>query len=123
MDILLIGGKVKTFIKAEIEAKKLGTNIQIARKRRKMSLVELAAKSSVSKTVLSRIEAGDVSVGFGKVFNVLDALGLLTGIADIANPDLDREQTMKEIKALREGRNKSIPPKSKKNNLVRFRGR
>ena len=123
MDILLIGGKVKTFIKSELEAKKLGFNIQIARKRRKMSLVELAAKSSVSKTVLSRIEAGDVSVGFGKVFNVLDALGLLTGIADIANPDLDRQQTMKEIKALREGGNKSIPPKSKKNNLVRFIGR
>ena len=120
MDIFLIGGKVKTFIKSELEAKKLGFNIQIARKRRKMSLVELAAKSSVSKTVLSRIEAGDASVGFGKVFNVLDALGLLTGIADIANPDLDRQQTIKEIKALREGGNKSIPPKSKKNNLVRF---
>jgi transcriptional regulator with XRE-family HTH domain len=114
---------VKTFIKSELEAKKLGTNIQIARKRRKMSLVELAAKSSVSKTVLSRIEAGDVSVGFGKVFNVLDALGLLTGIADIVNPDLDRQQTIKEIKALREGGDKSMPPKSKKNNLVRFIGR
>lgn len=113
--------RMKTFIKSELEAKKLGTNIQIARKRRKMSLVELAAKSSVSKTVLSRIEGGDVSVGFGKVFNVLEALGLLTGIADIANPDLDRQQTMKEIKNLREGgNNKSRPSKTKKSNLVRF---
>lgn len=118
----LLRGKVKIFIKTELEAKKLGLNIQIARKRRKMSLVVLAAKSSVSKTVLSRIEAGDVSVGFGKVFNVLDALGLLTGIADIANPDLDRQQTIKEIKALREGGNKSMPSKTKKNNLVRFIG-
>ena len=117
-----MGGKVKTFIKSELEAKKLGLNIRIARKRRKMSLVELAAKSLVSKTVLSRLEAGDASVGFGKVFNVLDALGLLTGIADIANPDLDRQQTIKEIKALREGGNKSMPPKAKKNNLVRFIG-
>jgi transcriptional regulator with XRE-family HTH domain len=113
---------MKIFIKSEHEAKKLGTNIQIARKRRKMSLVELAAKSSVSKTVISRIEAGDVSVGFGKVFNVLDALGLLTGIADIVNPDLDRQQTMKEIKNLREGGNKSMPLKTKKSNLVRFVG-
>ncbi len=86
-----------------------------------MSLVELAAKSSVSKTVLSRIEAGDVSVGFGKVFNVLDALGLLTGISDLANPELDRQQTLKEIKSLREGgSNKSMPPKAKRSNLVRF---
>lgn len=111
---------MKTFIKAELEAKKLGLNIQIARKRRKMSLVELAAKSAVSKTVLSRIELGDVSVGFGKIFNVLDALGLLTGIADIANPDLDRQQTFKEISALREGRNKTMPSKTNKNNFVRF---
>ena len=113
---------MKIFIKSQLEAKKLGSNIQIARKRRKMSLVELAAKSSVSKTVLSRIEAGDISVGFGKVFNVLDALGLLTGIADIANPDLDRHQTMMEIKNLREGGNKSMPPKTNKSNLVRFIG-
>jgi transcriptional regulator with XRE-family HTH domain len=122
LDILKVEEKVKTFIKTELEAKKLGSNIQIARKRRKMSLVELATKSQVSKTVLSRIEAGDVSVGFGKVFNVLDALGLLIGIADIVNPELDREQTIKEIKALREGVDKSMPPKSKKNNLVRFIG-
>ena len=111
---------MKIFIKSELEARKLGLNIQIARKRRKMSLVELAAKSSVSKTVLSRIEVGDVAVGFGKIFNVLEALGLLTGIADIANPDLDRQQTMKEIKVLREGGNKSMPSKAKKSNLVRF---
>lgn len=116
--------RMKTFIKSKLEAKKLGTNIQIARKRRKMSLIELAAKSSVSKTVLARIEAGDPSVGFGKVFNVLDALGLLTGIADIVNPDLDRQQTLKEIKSLREsGNNKSMPPKTKKSNLVRFTSR
>lgn len=110
---------MKTFIKAEMEAKKLGTNIQVARKRRKMSLVELATKSSVSKSVLGRIEAGDVSVGFGKVFNVLEALGLLTGIADIANPELDRQQTLKEIKDLRESGSKNSSS-VKKNNLVRF---
>ena len=110
---------MKTFIKAEMEAKKLGANIKIARKRRKMSLVELATKSSVSKSVLGRIEAGDVSVGFGKVFNVLEALGLLAGIADIVNPELDRQQTFKEIKDLRESGSKSSSA-VKKNNLVRF---
>lgn len=106
---------MKLFIKSELEAKKLGSNIQIARKRRKMSLMDLASKSSISKTVLSRIEAGDPTVGVGKILNVLDALGLLTGLADITNPDLDREQTINEIKFLREGGNKA-----KKSNLVRF---
>lgn len=113
---------MKTFIKSDQESKKLGLNIQVARKRRKLSLVELAAKSSVSKTVLSRIEAGDVSVGLGKVFNVLEALGLLTSIADIANPDLDRQQTFKEIKALRERLGKVSPSNPGKNNFVRFIG-
>lgn len=111
---------MKTFIKTEMEAKKLGFNIQIARKRRKMSLADLSVKSSVSKTVLRRIEEGDVSVGFGKVFNVLDALGLLTGISDIASPDLDRQQALDEIRALRESGNSSIAKKNKSSHLVRF---
>lgn len=106
---------MKIFIKSELEAKKLGVNIQIARKRRQLSLSALSAKSAVSKTTLRRIEEGDFSVGVGKVFNVLDALGLLTGISDIASPDLDRQQAISEIKALREGGRKS----SKKSNLVR----
>lgn len=110
------GEVMEGFIKSELEGKKLGANIQIARKRRKLSLAALSAKSSVSITVLRRIEAGDVSVGFGKVFNVLDALGLLTGISDIASPDLDRQQALSEIKALREGKTK----RNNKSNLVRF---
>jgi len=111
---------MKIFINSEIEAKKLGSNIQVARKRRKMSLMDLASKASISKTALSRIEAGDTTVGFGKILNVLDALGLLTGLVDIVNPDLDREQTINEIKFLREGGNKALSPKAKKSNLVRF---
>ena len=95
---------VKIFIQSEIENRKLGINIQVARKRRKMSRVELSTKSSVSRTVLKRIEDGDTSVGIGKVFNVLDALGLLKHISDVADPDLDREQTFLEIKKIREGK-------------------
>ena len=111
---------MKTFIKVDLEAKKLGSNIHIARKRRNMSLVELSTKSAVSKTVLRRIEFGDSSVGFGKVFNVLDALGLLTGLVDITSPDLDRQQTINEIKVIREQQSKSNVKKSKDSHLVRF---
>lgn len=106
---------MKVFIKSEFEAKKLGDNIKIARKRRDLSLVELASKSSISKTALGRIEAGDPSVGVGKILNVLDALGLLDGLANLINPELDRQQTIQEILNLREGKHQA-----KKNNLVRF---
>jgi len=109
---------MKAFIQADLESRKLGMNIKVARKRRSMSLVELSAKSSVSKTVLRRIEEGDTSVGIGKVFNVLDALGLLKRISDIANPDLDREQTFNEIKKLREEK-VSGRQKKKNNHFVR----
>lgn len=111
---------MKVFIKSGVEAKKLGANIRVARKRRGMSLVDLATKSNISKTALARLEKGDPSVGFGKVFNVLDVLGLLTGIAEITSPDLDREQTMKEIKILRENKGNAKSLKSKKDNTVRF---
>lgn len=113
------GENLKTFINSELEAKRLGANIYLARKRRNMTLIELSTKSSVSKTVLRRIEAGDTSVGCGKIFNVLDALGLLAGLADLASPELDREQTLNEIKALREGKHKHGENNSK-NRLVRF---
>jgi transcriptional regulator with XRE-family HTH domain len=116
---------VKTFVNTDLEFRKLAENIHIARKRRRLSLSELAVKASISKTVLSRIEAGDTSVGIGKVFNVLDALGLLKGLADVVNPELDREQAIKEIKFIREAKNKNpkktgIKNNKPKSNLVRF---
>lgn len=107
------------YINSDLEIRKMGTNIQIARKRRKLSLAELALKSAISKTVLLRIENGDPTVGIGKVFNVLDALGLLQGIADIANPELDKKQTLAEIEELRDT---TIMGKrtTEKNRLIRF---
>jgi len=114
---------MKYFVNTNIEFRRVAENIYIARKRRKLSLSELALKAAVSKTVLSRIESGDTSVGIGKVFNVLDALGLLKGIADVVNPELDSEQAVKEIKLIREAKIKN-PKKTgnikSKSNLVRF---
>lgn len=95
---------MRTFIQADMESRKLGKNIQVARKRRQLTLVALSAKSAVSKTVLRRIEEGDPTVGIGKVFNVLDALGLLKDISEVANPELDRVQAFKEIQKLRESK-------------------
>ena len=68
-----------------------------------MSVSELAAKSDVSRQAIMRVEIGDPSVGISKVFNILNALGLLKGISEIADPNLDRSQAIKEIKELREG--------------------
>lgn len=104
---------MKSFVNTELEMKKLGENIHVARKRRHMTLAELAAKSSVSKTAILRIEEGDTTVGIGKIFNVLEALGLLRKIAAVTDPDLDREQVLKEIKELREEKSKKTSYKKK----------
>lgn len=92
----------KSFINSELEIKRLGENIRLARKRRKMTSSELEAKSAVSRKTISRIEAGDITVGIGNVFNVLNALGLLKGLAEMADPEMDRAQAMKEIWSLRD---------------------
>lgn len=102
-----------SFINTELEIKRLGQNIQIARKRRKLSVSELAAKSDVSRQAIMRVETGDPSVGISKVFNILNALGLLKGLSDLADPDLDRSQAIKEIIELREG----VTLKSKKSSI------
>lgn len=100
-----------SFINSELEIKRLGQNIQIARRRRKMNVSELAAKSDVSRQAVMRVEKGDPTVGISKVFNILNALGLLKGLSELADPELDRSQAIKEIKELREG----VTSKSKKN--------
>lgn len=93
----------KLFINTELELKRLGQNIQMARTRRKMNVSELAVKSTVSRQTIMRVEKGDPAVGIAKVFNILHALGLLKGLSEIADPELDRSQAIKEIKDLREG--------------------
>jgi transcriptional regulator with XRE-family HTH domain len=109
--------KSNTFISAELEIKRIGQNIQIARKRRKLSVSELASKSDVSRQTIMRVETGDPSVGISKVFNILHALGLLKGLSEIVDPELDRSQAIKEIKDLREGvisKNNKVSMKEKK---------
>jgi len=103
-----------SFITTDLEIKRIGQNILVARKRRKMTTTELAAKANVSRQVLMRIERGDASVGISKVFNVLNALGLLNGISSFVDPEMDRSQAIKEVRDLRE----SSSNKNKKTDKV-----
>lgn len=84
-----------------VELKKLARNIKIARKRRNLSLTELSNRSGVSRPSLTRIEKADETVGIGKYLNVLSVLGLLDGIAMIADPSSDFSQARKEIENIR----------------------
>ncbi|ABE57589.1 helix-turn-helix domain-containing protein [Chromohalobacter israelensis] len=65
--------------------RKLGADIHDARRRRRLTMAVVAERAFTSRSTLQRIEAGDASVGIGIYASVLQALGLLDGLADIAD--------------------------------------
>ena len=77
--------------------RKLGADIQDARKRRRLPMAVVADRAFTSRTTLQRIEAGAPGVGIGIYAATLQALGLLDGLADIA--DLTRDSVGRALAA------------------------
>lgn len=69
--------------------RKLGIDIRDARKRRRLTMSIIADRASTSRQTLSRVEAGDPSVSMGIYAAVLQSLGLLEGLQNIADPASD----------------------------------
>lgn len=68
--------------------KKLGADLYDARRRRHLPMAVVAERAFTSRSTLQKIEAGDSSVSIGIYAAVLQALGLLDGlnqVADISN--------------------------------------
>ncbi len=53
-----------------------GENVKLARKRRKLTTIQLAERADISRNTLYLIEKGSPGVSIGAVFNVLRVLGL-----------------------------------------------
>ncbi len=88
-------------IDAEEELKRVTANIKVARKRRRMSLAELAERAGVASSTIFRLESGDPTVAFGTVLQVLGVLGLVNGISEIVAPENDVRPVMEEVRNLR----------------------
>ena len=54
----------------------LGENIKLARKRRKLTTIQVAERADIVRTTLYQIEKGNPSVAIGAYFNVLRVLDL-----------------------------------------------
>lgn len=67
----------------------LGADIRLARKNRGLPAELLAQRAFTSRPTLHRIEMGDHTVGIGIYAAVLNSLGLLAGLANIAAPSTD----------------------------------
>lgn len=65
--------------------RKLGADIHDARRRRRLPMAVVAERAFTSRSTLQRIEAGDTNVSIGIYAGVLQALGLLGGLSQVAD--------------------------------------
>lgn len=80
--------------------RKLGADIRDARRRRRLPMAVVAERAFTSRSTLQRVEAGDTNVSIGIYAGVLQALGLLDGlgqIADISNDSVGQALATAEL--------------------------
>ncbi len=65
----------------------MGENIKLARKRRKLTTVQVAERAGIARSTLYLIEKGNAGVTLGAYFNVLRVLGLQNDILKFAADD------------------------------------
>lgn len=79
----------KLFIDTVNQMKTLGSNIRTARKRRKMTLQEVAERLGISYQVVCKIEKGEPSVSMGAYMLALWLFDLSAQAVDATRPDAD----------------------------------
>ncbi len=67
--------------------KALGTNIKLARRRRRLSSEQVAERANISRSTLWLVEKGDAGVAMGTYLQVLFVLGLEKDFQKIAADD------------------------------------
>ncbi len=65
----------------------MGENIKLARKRRKLTAIQVAERAGIARSTLYLVEKGDSSVALGAYFNVLRVLGLQNDFLKLAADD------------------------------------
>lgn len=65
--------------------KKLGSDISIARRRRKITTTLMARRAFIDRRSLARVENGDPGVSIGIYATVLFVLGMADRLADLAD--------------------------------------
>ena len=83
---------------------KLGKDIALARKKRRISTVSMSERAFISRSTLHKVEMGDPTVSMGIYASVLAILGLSEGLGQIADRlndslglNLDEEHLPKKI--------------------------
>jgi len=82
------------------QLQKLGRDIAVARKRRRLSMRDMAARMMVNLKTVQRLETGDPTVGIGIVAGALWILGLDRRLGDLVAPASDTTGLLQDIKNL-----------------------
>jgi transcriptional regulator with XRE-family HTH domain len=82
------------------QLRKLGHDIAVARKRRHMSMRDMAARMMVNLKSVQRLEKGDPTVGIGIVAGALWILGMDRRLGDLVAPESDAAGLQEDIKNL-----------------------
>lgn len=87
---------------------KLGEDMAIARKKRRISTISLAERAFISRGTLYKVEKGDPSVAMGIYATVLATLGLIEGLGCLADRstdtlglDIDEDRLPKKVQPRR----------------------
>ena len=94
---------------------KLGADIAVARKKRRISTVSMAERAFISRATLYKVEKGDPTVSIGIYATVLAILGLAEGLGQVADRindtlglDLDEDHLPKKIMPTRRRKNRIL---------------
>jgi transcriptional regulator with XRE-family HTH domain len=82
------------------QLQKLGHDLAVARKRRHLSLREMADRMMVNLKTVQRMEKGDPAVGIGIVAAALWILGMHRRLGDLVSPETDATGLQEEIRNL-----------------------
>lgn len=76
-------------IPARRALKKLGGDLEFARKRRRISTASMAERAEISRSTLNKIENGDGSVSMAAYLSVMLILGFEKRLGDLASAETD----------------------------------
>ena len=65
----------------------IGENIMLARRRRKLTTIQVAQRAAIDRSTLYKIEKGNAGVAFGAYFKVFSVLGLQDDFLKLAADD------------------------------------
>ena len=92
----------KVPVEIEKYLSEIGERIRIARKRRMITMEDMASRMFVTRKTLSRLEKGDPGVSLAVFASALWVLGLEKDLLEIAVPEKDKTGTFLEKQRLPE---------------------